>query len=81
MGNIKTTTTDGKGAPGELQAHVHPWPTPNSAVAIEEGADEAPGNAGSADSQRLSESDMGGSRKSYHQRRSRGHEDILICLR
>eukprot|EP00959_Pyramimonas_sp_CCMP1952_P140666 2943655-Pyramimonas_sp.AAC.1 len=64
--NMTTSSTDGKTAFGEVHVHVNPWPAPNSAVAIEQGADDAPGKARSDDSQRPSESDKGGSRKSYH---------------
>eukprot|EP00959_Pyramimonas_sp_CCMP1952_P377938 7916789-Pyramimonas_sp.AAC.1 len=80
MAKTSTTSTDGEAASGEVQAHVHHLPTPDSAVSIGEGADGAPGKTGSADSQRRSEDDMDGSRKSYRQRRSRYHKELMALF-
>eukprot|EP00959_Pyramimonas_sp_CCMP1952_P128029 2677747-Pyramimonas_sp.AAC.1 len=58
----------GKSGPGEVHAHAHLLPAPNSAVATKERAGNASGKAGSTDGPRPSESDEDGSRTSYHLR-------------
>eukprot|EP00959_Pyramimonas_sp_CCMP1952_P381947 8003818-Pyramimonas_sp.AAC.1 len=65
MAKTFTTTTNGEATSQEAQVHEHSLPLPDAAAAIREPAGEAPGKAGSADSQRPSGNDMGGSRKSY----------------
>eukprot|EP00959_Pyramimonas_sp_CCMP1952_P123224 2576163-Pyramimonas_sp.AAC.1 len=80
MAKITTTPTDGKAESGEVRAHAHPLPAPNSAVAAKEKLAMRLAKPEVLNCPRPAESDNDGSRESYHPRRLKEDKEMMAIF-